>query len=52
MYSSFEIPKIEISEQNRVVIEFKKLEIEISQIEDELATMDEQKEKILKKYLE
>lgn len=41
-----------ISEQQKIVDEINKLETKIAQIENELATMDEQKEQILKKHLE
>ncbi|MDT7833281.1 restriction endonuclease subunit S [Flavobacteriaceae bacterium S356] len=48
----FKIPVPSISEQQKIVNKINKLETEIDRIESELATMDEQKEKVLKKYLE
>ncbi len=46
------IPFPDKKEQDKIISEIEKLEIEIAQIENELATMDEQKEQILKKHLE
>lgn len=48
----FKIPVPSITEQQKIVDEINILETEIAQIETELATMDEQKQQILKKYLE
>ena len=39
-------------EQDQIISKIEKLETEIAQIESELATIDEQKEQILRKYLE
>ena len=46
------MPLIGIKDQKKIVSEFEKLEKELGQIEREIATIDEQKEQILKKYLE
>ena len=46
------IPFPDKKEQDKIIIEIEKLETEIGRIETELATMDEQKEQILKKHLE
>lgn len=48
----FKIPVPSIPEQQKIVDEINKLETEIAQIENELATIDQQKEQILKIYLE
>ncbi|MBK5202860.1 MAG: hypothetical protein JJE45_03995 [Prolixibacteraceae bacterium] len=51
MYSAFEVPKIDIVKQKRIVLEFEKIEREISTIESDLKNTDFEKEQILKKYL-
>ena len=51
-YSSFEIPKIPLSEQEKIVSEIGKIEIKLTELEKELNLIPKQKEQILKKYLE
>ena len=52
MLSAIDVPLPPIEEQKKIIKKAEKLETEIAQIENELATMDEQKEQILKKHLE
>ena len=52
MLSTIDVPLPPIKTQKDIIKKAEKLEKEIAQIEAELATMDEQKEQILKKHLE
>jgi type I restriction enzyme M protein len=51
-YSSFEIPKISLSEQEKTIAEIKKIETKLNKLENEASLIPNQKEQILKKYLE
>lgn len=50
-YSSFEIPKISISEQEKIILEIEKIETKLNELEVEINLIPKQKEQILKKYL-
>jgi type I restriction enzyme M protein len=52
MLSTIDVPLPPIEIQKDIIKKAEKHETEIAQIEAELATMDEQKERILRKYLE
>lgn len=50
-YSSFEIPVIPISEQQKIVAKIEKIEEQIASLQKEIAEIPKQKVAILKKYL-
>ncbi|GAB6011706.1 restriction endonuclease subunit S [Viscerimonas tarda] len=50
-FSSFEIPLPPLSEQQKIVAGIEKIEIQISELEQQLAAIPKQKEEVLKKYL-
>jgi len=52
MLSAINVPLPLLDEQLEIIKKVENLEREINQIKSELATMDDQKEQILKKYLE
>lgn len=52
MLSSISVPLPPLSEQLKIIAKVEKIEKEIAIIESELANIDQEKEKILKKYLE
>ncbi|MFH1096983.1 MAG: restriction endonuclease subunit S [Candidatus Desantisbacteria bacterium] len=51
-YSSFEIPVLPLSEQQKIVSEIEKIEEKINQLEKEIVAIPNQKEAVLRKYLE
>ncbi len=51
-YSSFEIPNISLSEQEKIVLEVEKIEKKLMELEKEIDLIPKHKELILKKYLE
>ncbi|WP_300491664.1 restriction endonuclease subunit S [Flavobacterium sp.] len=50
-YSSFEIPKISLSEQEKIVLDIEKTEKKLTDLENEIDLIPKKKELILRKYL-